>query len=272
MRVTNGASIPRRAAMAPLAHPVLAMVVAAVLASLSLRPAHAQFAVDLELVLAVDASGSVDDGEFRMQLAGIAAAFRDREVVEAIARGYHGHIAVALLVWSDAHVPKDMGRWYVIRTVEDAEAFALRALHHPRQVRNGATGIGAGIAAGINMMQVNGLDGVRRVVDVSGDGVESPLDTSLHLGAMLLHNARPMAAKYDVIVNGLAITTDVPNLDVWYENNVKMGPGSFVMRADGYEDFARAMRAKLLREIEQTAPVTLLREGEAAGPAERPRG
>lgn len=248
-----------------------ALAVAALLLALlaaSSRQALAQLAVDLELVLAVDASGSVDDEEYRLQLHGIAAAFRDPEVVQAIARGFHGHIAAALLVWSDAHVGKDRGKWYVIRSREDAEAFALLAEHFPRRVRNGATGIGAGIGAAVDMMRYNGLDGARRVVDVSGDGVESPLDTSLTIGAMLLKDAYKLVDSQGVIVNGLAITNDVPNLDVWYDNNVRMGPGSFVIRAESYADFERAMRAKLLKEIDQTAPVTLLWEHapHAAGP------
>jgi hypothetical protein len=249
-----------------------ALVVAALLLALlcaTSRPALAQFAVDLELVLAVDASGSVDDDEYTLQLSGIAAAFRDPEVVQAIARGFHGHIAVALLVWSDAHVGKDRGKWYIIRSREDAEAFALLAEHYPRRVRNGATGIGAGIGAAVDMMRHNGLDGARRVVDVSGDGVESPLDTSLTIGAMLLKDVYKLVDSQGVIVNGLAITNDVPNLDVWYDNNVRMGSGSFVIRAESYADFERAMRAKLLKEIDQTAPVTLL---EDRAPAAAPEG
>lgn len=239
---------------------VLSATFAVVTLFVSAQQASAQLAVDLELVLAVDASGSVDDDEFRLQLHGIAAAFRDPKVVEAISRGFHGHIAVALLVWSDAHVPKDRGKWYVIRSAEDAEAFALLAHYHPRRVRNGATGIGAGIGTAIDMMRYNGLNGTRRVVDVSGDGIESPLDTSLTVGATLLKDAHKLGNKLGIIVNGLAITNDVPNLDVWYENNVRMGPGSFVMRAENYGDFERAMRAKLLREIDQTSPVTLMHE------------
>ena len=132
------------------------------------------------------------------------------------------------------------------------------------------TGGASGIGAAIEMMRYNGLDGVRRVVDVSGDGVESPLDTSLLIGAMLLHQAREHATNHGVIVNGLAITNDVPNLDVWYENNVKTGPGSFVIRAESYDDFARAMRAKLLKEIDQTAPVTLLEDDAVRSPSHTP--
>ena len=226
--------------------------------------ASAQLAVDLELVLAVDASGSVDDEEFRLQLNGIAASFRDPKVVEAISRGFHGQIAVALLVWSDAHVQKDRGKWYVIRSAEDAEAFALLTQYHPRRVPNGATGIGAGIGTAIDMMRYNGLNGSRQVVDVSGDGVESPLDTSLTIGATLLKDAHRLGNKLGIIVNGLAITNDVPNLDVWYENNVRLGPGSFVMRAETSPDTDRAKRAKLLREIEQTSPVPLLRQPEGS--------
>jgi len=227
--------------------------------------AHAQYPeypVDLELVLALDASGSVDDEEYHLQLKGIASAFRDSKVIEVIQNGFHGKIAVAVMVWADAHVDKDVGTWYVIASPDDAEAFALQTEYRPRLIKNGATGIGASIGHAIQMMQRNGLKGIRRVVDVSGDGFETPLDTSIQGGkggfatAMLLGDAHKYATQYNVIVNGLAITNDIPDLDIWYHNNVKIGSGSFVIKANSYENFAAKMRTKLLREIEQTTSVT----------------
>src|SRR4051794_27061147 len=113
---------------------------------------HAQVAaedvVDLELALAVDASGSVDDGEFALQLEGIAAGFRDPDVRKAIRSGPSGRIAVNLVVWAEPQVPKDMSGWEIIASDADAERFARLVENFPRRV-TGATGIGEGIASAL---------------------------------------------------------------------------------------------------------------------------
>ena len=202
-------------------------------------------AVDLALVLAVDASGSVDDGEFKLQLAGIATGFRDPKVRGAIKSGPEARIAVMLLVWADHQVPKDRSNWFVIASDQDAETFAQVAETFARN-QNGATGIGEGLAAALRAIDTSGFDARRRVVDVSGDGRE----TAAREFVVLLPQARAMAYSQGVTVNGLAIANEDPGLLSYYRNAVQTGPGSFTLAAASYETFAEAMRRKLLREIE----------------------
>lgn len=207
--------------------------------------------VDLALVLAVDASGSVDDGEFALQLAGIAAGFRDPKVRGAIKSGPEGRVAVALLVWADHQVPKDRTGWFVLASDQDAENFARTVETFPRR-QNGATGIGEGLAAALRAIDTSGFEARRRVVDISGDGRE----TTPREFVVLLPQARAMAYTRGVTVNGLAITNEDPELLSYYRNAVQTGAGSFALAATDYEAFAEAMRRKLLREIEYRPAVS----------------
>jgi hypothetical protein len=216
--------------------------------------AIAEDGVDLELALAVDASGSVDDREFALQLKGITTAFRDAEVKKAIRSGPLGRIAVNLVIWAEPQVPKDMSGWRVLAGDEDAEHFAALVQRFPRRV-TGATGIGEGIASALRSMDANGITAAREAVDVSGDGRE----TAPREPTVLIGQARTMAAARGVIVNGLAILNEEPDLAEWYARYVQTGPGSFVMAVSTYEDFAEAMRRKLLREIEYRPRISSLR-------------
>ncbi len=220
---------------------------------------HAETAVDLELVLAIDASASVDPGEFSLQLGGIASAIRDPDVQRAIAAGPIGRIAIAAIVWADATLRKDEGDWHVIEGPADAETFA-REIETFRRLVSGGTGLGSGIAEAIRMTDRNGIAGTRRVVDVSGDGIETPPRENV----LLLPDARGMALGRGVTVNGLAILNDVPDLDDYYRREVIVGDGAFVMAVHDYRDFAEAFRRKLLREIEDRPPVSLRRLAPAA--------
>ncbi len=209
---------------------------------------HAEAAgpsVDLALVLAVDASGSVDDREFALQLAGIAAGFRDPKVHRAIKSGPEGRIAVTLLVWADHQAPKDRSGWFVIASDREAENFA-RIAETFRRNQNGATGIGEGIAAALRALDASGFAPRRQVVDVSGDGRE----TTAREFVVMLPQAREMAYARGVAINGLAITNEDHGLLSYYRNAVQAGPGSFTLPATDYEAFAEAMRLKLLREID----------------------
>lgn len=210
-----------------------------------------EIAVDLELVLAIDASASVDPGEFELQLGGIAAAIRDGQVHAAIAAGPAGRIAIATLVWADATLPKQAGAWHLVESPADAELFARHVLSLPRTV-SGGTGLGSGIVEAMRLFDRNGIAGTRRVVDVSGDGIETPPRENV----LLLADARGMALGRGVTVNGLAILTDVPDLDAYYRAHVAVGDRAFVIAADDYGDFAGAFRRKLLREIEDRPPIS----------------
>jgi hypothetical protein len=206
--------------------------------------AGADEVVDLELALAVDASGSVNEAEFALQLAGIAAAFRDPAVHDAIGSGPLQRIAVSMVVWADATTPKDDTGWFTITDAASAERFASLVERYPRRVEGG-TGIGSGIAYAIRSMRFNGIDGTRRVVDVSGDGIETPVREY----SVLLRDARNMARSLDVTINGLAITNEVRDLDDYFNAELRTGPGSFVIETPDYQTYAAAIREKLLKEI-----------------------
>ncbi len=209
-------------------------------------------AVDLELVLAIDASGSVDSVEWALQMEGYATAFRDDRVKAAIASGPNGRIGVAVVVWADATVPKWESEWFVLATPADSERFAAFMGGLGRGAVGG-TGIGAGIAAAIRKLERNGLAAPRQVVDVSGDGRETPPRET----AVLIPLANAMARARGVTVNGLAILNEDPELDIWYRDNVMSGRGAFVMTADDYVDFADAIILKLIREIEHEQRLSL---------------
>jgi hypothetical protein len=215
-------------------------------------PAAAEEAVDLELVLAVDASGSVDESEWALQMQGYAAAFRDARVQAALSSGPEHRIGVAVVVWADATVPKWESNWFVLAAPADAERFAAFMAGLERGAIGG-TGIGAGLAVAIRKLDRNGLNAPRQVVDVSGDGRETPPREYV----VLIPQAKAMARARGVTVNGLAILNEDPGLDRWYRNNVIFGQGAFVMAAADYEDFADAITRKLIREIEHRERLTL---------------
>ncbi len=208
--------------------------------------ACAQEAVDLELVLAIDASSSVDDNEWELQRQGYAAAFRDPKIQSALASGPNKRVAVSVVVWADATVPRWESAWFVLSTPADGERMAALMAALPR-IPEGGTGIGAGVAAAIRKFERNGLSAPRQVVDVSGDGRETPPRENV----VLMPMAHALADAKGVTVNGLAIVSeDDLSLPTWYRDNVIAGPGSFVIAISDYADFADAIRKKLLREIE----------------------
>ena len=207
------------------------------------------YPVDVELVLAIDASGSVDDAEYALQLEGVAAAFRDPEVQAAIAKGPLGRSAVALLIWSENNRPKDLSAWYLVSDAASVEAFANVAESWPRRIANGGTGIGKAMQAGARALTENAFGGSRLVVDISGDGRETP-PSDWSLGPS---EGRAYAQARGVVINALAILTDDPELDAYFRKEVIVGQDAFVLSADSYESFAQAMRIKLLREF-QTEP------------------
>ncbi len=227
-------------------------LLSAILLLMPLYTAASERAVDLELLLAVDASGSVSAEEFKLQIGGISTAFRDPEVYEAIRSGPLQRIAVALMIWSDARSRKAVSKWHVIDSQSAAHEFADIVLAQLARRKSflgkSGTGIGAAIGHGLKELRSNNIDGTRLAIDVSGDGHETPL---MFGEAMALPEARRRAAKAEVVINGLAILSDDPNLGIYYRSRVAMGPGSFVIYADDFEDFGRAIRLKLLREIRQ---------------------
>ena len=200
--------------------------------------------VDLELLLAVDVSSSVDDGEFALQTNGFAAAFRDPNVLAAIEAAGERGIAVGLMQWSDYALQTMAVDWRLVRDAVGAAALADAISRAGRVIPGGGTAIYAAINAGLPEFDRNGFDGRRRIIDISGDG-RSDISGLNEL-------ARDRATAKGVIINGLAILNDVPTLDRYYRESVIGGPGAFVLTAPDFEAFAAAITAKLIREISET--------------------
>ena len=225
----------------------------AVFASLLFTETGKAEEVDLELVLAMDASGSISESEFILQLEGTAAAFRDPAIQAAIVSGPIGKIAVVVMLWSDAAFPKVNSGWFVLDSPQSANSFAKLVrtfqLNEDKTIGfgGGGTGIGSGVEEGLQLLNNNRYKGLRRVIDVSGDGVETEFWFSK---SVMMPDAKILANAENVVINGLPILTrDFPNLDEYYRQNVITGPGSFVVKAQNFKDFGRAFREKLMREV-----------------------
>ena len=237
---------------------LLSLILCICLSALCLdaQSTHAQELVDLELVLAVDASGSVDAQEYRLQMQGISAAFRDPEVLAAIQSGPNRRIAVSLFLWAEHNLPKQPMDWFSISTAKEAETFADAVERLPRSIAAGATGIGKAIQFGVWQLERNGYQALRQVIDISGDGEETPPQEY----TVLLNQGRIFALNRGIVINGLPIQTADNDLDKYYASRVIGGPGAFAEPAYGFEDFARAIRLKLIREIEYRPAIGMLKE------------
>ena len=203
--------------------------------------------VDLELVLAVDASSSVSGVEFDLQVRGLAEAFRHRSVVRAIRATGDLGLAVSLFQWADDHQQILVIDWMVVRDAPTASRFAEEVETMIRAIA-GNTAIGGALEFAIGQLEGNGFDGRRKVIDVSGDG------RSNHGSAAWL--ARDLAVARGITVNGLAILNEEPTLERYYRANVIGGTGAFVMTANDYEAYAVAILTKLIKEIASTPVAT----------------
>jgi len=199
---------------------------------------------DLALVLAIDASGSIDAGEFTLQQQGYAQAFRSPRVQAALASA--GVVDVGVVLWGDSEFAPQILPWQRLRNASDAERLANQVAAMPRFV-TGNTGIGGGVATAIDLLQEPDRCAWRKLVNVSGDGIEtlSPRPR-LHVP---LRIARERAETANITINALAIETDDPNLSDWYRIHLIAGPGAFVMEVGGFESFGDAILEKLAREI-----------------------
>jgi len=207
------------------------------------EPAHS---VALKLVFAVDASDSIEPWEWRLELDGIAAALRDKEVQAAIAALPTQSIAVALLAWADLDGPRPNTGFRLIESAAAAETFADRVENFQR-LTGGGTAMGEGVAASIRLMARAPFEANRLVVDVSGDGQEPvPYLTDK---VMFMDRAKLLAQTAGVTINGLSIDKALPDLFAWYQDHVASGPGAFVMHVKSMHDFAPAFKLKLLREL-----------------------
>lgn len=203
--------------------------------------ARAANAVDLELVLAVDASSSVTSWEFDLQMRGLSQAFRDPEVQGAIRAAGDLGVAVTLVQWSGRDRQIKAVEWTLVYDAASAEEFAADLDATPRFVTGGSTAIGNAIGFSQLLLESNAYAGRRLAVDVSGDG-----RTNQGVQTPALRDA---AVAAGITVNGLAILNEDPSVDAYYRANVIGGAGAFLIVATDYRDFARAIKLKLIREI-----------------------
>ncbi|MBL6946276.1 MAG: DUF1194 domain-containing protein [Rhodospirillales bacterium] len=216
--------------------------------------ARAEEKVDLELVLAIDVSGSVDPDEARLQRDGYVSALKDADVVRAITAGFRRAIAVSYIEWAgDAHISV-VSNWVRVDGADSANQLAARLSEEP--LTTGLwTSISGIIEFALPRFEDNGFIGTRRVIDISGDGANND--------GLLVTVARDAAIEARVTINGLPIVNDrlnpfgrkqIPNLDLYYRHCVIGGAGAFLVVAKGFKAFAQAIKRKLIFEIAGFAP------------------
>ena len=220
--------------MRPGAH-----IVALILGQL-IAPAGAEARCRLALALGLDISSSVDSGEYALQLAGLADAFRTEELITAILSPADTHVAVLVYEWSGYNQQDVAVGWTVLDSPGAAMDFADRLGGHRRPYVDLPTALGKAVEYGAKALQ-QGPACTRRVLDISGDGENNngagPGDFR---GRGLLEG---------MTINGLAIQGDIPDPAVYYERHVIQGPDAFVAIARDFEDFPPVMLRKLLREV-----------------------
>jgi hypothetical protein len=222
--------------------------------------------VDVELVLAVDISYSMDEEEQHLQREGYIEALQSEEFLKALKAGPNGRIAVAYMEWASSYDQRTIVNWTLIDGPQAARAFATQLAGAPYR-RASRTSISGAIDGGMRLFESNGYDGARRVIDISGDGPNN--------------NGRPVAqAREDalgqgVTINGLPLLIrpvriaymDIENLDWYYEDCVIGGPGAFMIPVRGPEAFSEGTRTKLVLDI-ASAPqaIPLVRRASTENP------
>ena len=214
------------------------LATASLILGLGVAPAQESEPVALELVLALDSSSSVSAEEFDLQRQGIAQAFRDPAVRTAIADLGAPGLAVAVLQWSGGRMQRTAVAWMRIADEAGIEAFAA-AVAASERLLTGGTSLGGAVRRSLAEIEANRFEGRRKVIDVSGDGFTG----------LSPRRERDRAVARGVTVNGLAILNEKPELGLYYAAHLIGGPGAFVLTAGTYEDFAEALRDKLLQEI-----------------------
>ena len=206
--------------------------------------------VDLELVLAVDVSHSMDREEQLLQRHGYAAALRHRDVINAIRSGPNGRIAISYLEWGERDYQSIVVPWTIISSARQAHEFAdallTRSISQAKR-----TSISNALRFASAMIRENKIKSLRKVIDVSGDG---PNNSGLPVSV-----ARDATVRQGIVINGLAFVIERPadmssffaiaDIDRYYHNCVIGGPGSFMMRVTDKTEFETAIRRKLLQEI-----------------------
>jgi uncharacterized protein DUF1194 len=246
------------------AHTLLSLVAAGVAVagwSLAAPNPGARFAdtrasavpVDTELVIAVDVSNSMDPEEQALQREGYILGLTSREFLSALRSGAHGRVAITYFEWAAINDQKIILPWRLIDGPEAAEAVTNEIKRTPYR-RAPRTSIYGALQFAMPLFNSSGYNGLRRVIDVSGDGTNNmgPPVTIM----------RDQVVAAGITINGLPIMlsrpygsgTDIPNLDVYYEDCVIGGPGSFVVAIKEREQFKDATRTKLIQEIAGVPP------------------
>jgi hypothetical protein len=234
---------------------MVAAVLAMIAALLPGRVGAANTDVDLELILAVDISRSVDDDEFALQMQGYVNAFSHPSVLRAIQSGQHKAIAVTYVQWAGPLFQAQSVPWTMINDAETAREFVDLLHAVTRATFGGGTSISGVIDYTVPMFDRNAFTGTRRVIDISGDGINN--------SGRQVAAARDDAVASGIIINGLAILSDYPSLDSYFREFVAGGPGAFVIAAESFESFAAAIVNKLIREIAGTTGPSLAAAGES---------
>jgi hypothetical protein len=241
---------PQRRASALLAS-ALAGLVAALPASAARldRAADAGEPVDLELVLAVDASRSIDSGEAALQRKGYADAISHPDFVRAIRAGLHGRIALAYFEWAGQVKPETLISWQIIDSDESAAAFAARIGGGGDDTLRG-TSISSALNFAAGMIAAAPFAEERRVIDVSGDGPNN--------SGTPVADARDAAVAAGIVINGLPMlvrpSPTFDHLDRYYADCVIGGPGAFMLPVYDMSEFATAIRRKLILEVSGAEP------------------
>jgi hypothetical protein len=227
---------------------VSGLVLAAPAGSFAQRSGAGTIPVDVELVLAVDVSYSMDPEEQALQREGYVAAITSHEFLNALRQGMHGRIAMIYFEWAGTHHREIIVPWRLIDGPESADAFAADIMR-ARYTRASRTSISGALEFGARLFGSSGYRGLRRVIDVSGDGVNN--------SGPLVTVVRDEVVAQGITINGLPImlkrpnpnTMDIENLDIYFEDCVIGGPGAFVIPIKERDKFKEAIRTKLVLEI-----------------------
>ncbi len=214
----------------------------ALLGLLLASPARAE-PVDLQLILAVDASGSVSAERFELQKQGYAAAFRNQRLLQALGGQ---RIAVAMVQWTGPRLQVLVVDWQAVHDPASAEALARAIQAAPRRLFGGGTSISGVIDYSIGLFDRSPLQGTRRVIDISGDGANN--------SGRPVGPARDDAVAAGITINGLPILNVEPYLAEHYHDMVIGGPGAFMIAIESYDQFAEAILRKLVSEIAGIPP------------------
>ncbi len=209
--------------------------------------------VDVELVLAVDISYSMDPEEQALQREGYIAGITSREFMQALREGMHGKVAMTYFEWAGPFDQQVVVPWRLIDGPETADAFASDIARAPFR-RASRTSVSGALNFGKLLFDASGFRGIRRVIDVSGDGANN--------SGPLVTLVRDDVVAAGITINGLPImlkrpnsfTMDLDRLDVYFEDCVIGGPGAFVIPIRQREQFKEAIRTKLILEIASRMP------------------